>query len=179
MPDRDFAAEMNALCRQMLNDSDRPLPVVAHDLVAAVRASDPDLLNGWLDQRATDFVRDHLGHMVRGDRALSRTQERPRAFAQAAAAFEAGDRAALGARFRAEHLIDEEGTRRKVADMTGADHLFVAGRYNDDSRHAAFLARVHRAVGKRVGARKTSEVYTEDQYAAMFSTQRAGTASAA
>lgn len=185
MTDRDYVAEMNALCRAVLGESDSPLPIVAQDLVTRLGDNDQELLTGWLEARAADFLRDHLGHMMRSDRRVSRSQasralERPRAFERAARAFEAGDASALGARFRAEYLIDDKGTRRRVADMTGPDHLFVATGYQTESKHSAFLARVHRAVAKKIGDRKTSEVYTEEQYAEMFgSPQRAGTESAA
>lgn len=179
MTERDFLAEMNAACRAEMDASTDPLRLVAEKLVARLRMDDPELLGEWLALRATTAVGDHLAHMNRADRAVTRARSGPRAFDVARRAFEAGDTEALGAMFRARYLVGD-GTERRVADMTGPDHLFVSARYRDDSKHAAHLARVHRLVAQKVGDRKTSEVYTEEEYAAMFGgPQRAGSPSAA
>lgn len=178
MTERDYLAEMNDACRRALDGSPDPLRLVAEKLAGRIAADDPDLLGGWLRLRAATALGDHMAHMNRSDRAVARERSGPRAFAVARQAFEAGETGALGAMFRARYRVGD-GSERRVADMTGPDHLFVSDSYRDDSKHAAFLGRVHRAVAKKVGDRKTSEVYTEEQYADMFGGQRAGAESAA
>lgn len=57
--------------------------------------------------------------------------------------------------------VDPSNRQRLISEMTGQDHQFVAKRYaaleQTSTRHRMF----HEAVAKRVGARKTAEVFTE------------------
>lgn len=178
--ERDFLAEMRAICQEAIDSTEQPNPMVARDVVDKLRANDPELLTGWLLARAATTVCDYLTMMDHSQRAHSRQVGPGRAFADAAARFEAGEADAL-AMFEGRYVIDEKGTRRRVADMTGPDHLFVAGQYGESARTARFLESVHRAVAKKCGARRTSEVYTPEAYAAMFAepTKPAGRKAAA
>lgn len=175
MPERNYVAEMNALCREALAASDLPVPVVAEELARKV---DPDLLAGWMQERVVDIIRQHLLQLGHVDRTTARRSAGPRAFAAAAEAFAAGEETAFGSRFTAWHRVDDKGTRRQVGDMTGEDHLFVAENYQQESTYTGLLARVHRRIGRKLGDRKTSEVYSEQEYAALFG-KRAGSTSAA
>jgi len=64
--------------------------------------------------------------------------------------------------------VDDANTQRTIGDMTGADHLYVADSYRGDKQRAAMLEAFHRAVAKKAGRRKTSEVFSEDQFLALY-----------
>lgn len=164
---RDYLAEMHAVLTAAISDTETPNPVVAQDIVDKLRANDPDLLNGWLHLRAAAIVCEHLGRIDHSERRHTRAVAAGRAFAEAAARHEAGEADAM-AGFEARYVINDDGARRRVADMTGPDHLFVAGKYGESARTQRFLESVHRAVAKKVGNRRTAEVFTAEQYAAMF-----------
>ena len=70
--------------------------------------------------------------------------------------------------FRTTYVIDEYNTRRRVKDMTGADHHFVADNYAQQGRYSLMLSDFHRAVAKQVGGQRTEDVLTEDDYARLF-----------
>lgn len=65
------------------------------------------------------------------------------------------------------YVIDDSDTRRRLGDMTGADHRFVAAQYTTESNRQKLFAAFHVAVAKKVGARRTADVFTEEQYLAL------------
>jgi hypothetical protein len=70
--------------------------------------------------------------------------------------------------FDADFVISDDDTRMHLGDMTGPHHLYVARSYENDAAESRFYAKLHRAIAKAVGNRKTSEVFTEDQLASLF-----------
>ena len=77
------------------------------------------------------------------------------------------------------HVVNAEGLHKRAADMTGPDHLFVAEHtYQRSANVALMYAAFHRRVAARVGKSRTADVYTEQQYEAMFAsiTRAPGTA---
>lgn len=171
---RDYLAEMSALINAVLPDGDYVAPVVAHDLVEKLRANDTELLTGWLDVRAEVTMTAYISDRIKNRRNASRESAARTAFASAAERFSAtGDgpamREALVQRpFDAEHVVNESLLRRKVGEMTGVDHTFVANEYAETKQTAALLESFHRAVAKKVGKFKTKDVFTEQQYVEMY-----------
>jgi hypothetical protein len=159
---------MRTYCEALAQSTDRPNPVIATEVVETLRRDDPDLLTGWLNARAGSVVTDYLDSIDRSTRARARYGAASRGFSELVTRHQDGDSTGLAA-FEARYVVDTEGTRRRVADMTGADHLYVSHRYQVSSRRTAFLARVHQAVAEKVGYRRTEEVFSPEQYAAMFS----------
>jgi hypothetical protein len=173
-PARDCLSEMSALINAALPDGEYVAPLVAHDLVEKLRVNDPDLLAGWLWERAEVTMTAYISDRIKNRRNASRESLSRSAFAGAAERFAAtGDGAAMREAvvqrpFDAEHVVNEGLLRRKVAEMTGEDHLFVAKEYADTKQTAALLESFHRAVAKKVGKRKTKDVFTEVQYVEMY-----------
>lgn len=65
--------------------------------------------------------------------------------------------------------VSEDNTRKPVARMTGRDHLFVAGRYDDDARISRSQAAFHKAVAKKTGPDGvTGDVMDEETYARLY-----------
>jgi hypothetical protein len=64
------------------------------------------------------------------------------------------------------HALD--GSYRRVADWTGVEHRQMAESYEARSKRFAMFAAFHRAIAKKVGARRTADVLNEEQYAALL-----------
>lgn len=164
---RDYAAEMNAALAQVAPAGDYVLGVLAGEFVDKLRVNDPELLAGWLDLHAAPVVADLLGRHLRAARQRQRNQASAGAFSNAAAAHAAGDAEALSP-FEVRFVVDADETWRRVGDMTGPDHLFVAARYRQQEATAAMLAAFHAAVAKRVGKRTTAAVLSAEQYGRLY-----------
>lgn len=166
--DRDYLADMNAAIEEAIPDGDYTAPLVAADLVDRLRAEDPDLLLGWLELKASVFLADAVARRSNSRRAAARVSAPRRAFAEAARSFATGGDASVLRPFEAEFVVDDQNTRRSVARMTAEDCRFVAGRYDETARQAKLEASFHRAVAKKVGAATVGEVFSEEQYVAMY-----------
>jgi hypothetical protein len=64
--------------------------------------------------------------------------------------------------------VAEDDTQRTVGEMTGPDWAFSADESATEEKRAGRLRAFKRAVAKRCGDRKTSEVFTEDEFHEMY-----------
>lgn len=165
--DRDYLAEMRAVIAAETADGPYVSAVVATHIVNKLRATDRDLLEGWLDQMAVFLVRHTINLHDCSTRTAARTGARRQQFGEDAAAFQKGNRAAMSRWLEVVHVV-EDGSRKKLAEMTAADLSHVAENYEqraaDNAMHAAFL----RALGKKVGRRTVGAVFTEDKIAQLW-----------
>jgi hypothetical protein len=166
-PERDIQQQMMELIRSAIPDGSGWMPaVVAEDLVAELRQNDPELLHLWLEDSAARFIQHHLVRILAALRAKSKSEVGARAFGAAAARFANGDADAL-TMFELSYCV-EDGTQVTIADMTGRDHLFIAGRFAMEAKQYALLEHFHKAVAKKVGERKTSDVFTAEKYEQLY-----------
>lgn len=161
---RDFIGEMAALIEQATQGSDWVPAIVAVSIRDLLAAEDPELLDGWLHAMAAQTLTEQIILRERSNRTASRARAGARAFAAAA---QSGDVELLRA-FAVTHAVDEANTRRRVADMTGMDHRFVAGRYAESANTYRMLAAFHQAVAKKVGERRTADVMSEPEYDRLY-----------
>jgi hypothetical protein len=170
---RNYLAEMDEAIETALPPTDFVNAIVAREVVGKLRANDPELLAGWLDLRAEVILTDFLHHRMKNRRSLSPEARKRHVFGEAAAEFgETGD----AERFRTvtHELFDQflvvgsDNLRRCIGDMTGADHLFVAEGHAETRQAAELLESFHRAVAKKVGNKRTRDVFTESEYRAMY-----------
>lgn len=168
--ERDYSAEMDAKIAEATSGDGWIVGIVAAKLHAQLLESDHDLLDGWLSEHAVPILSDYIGQRERSIRARSRLRAKPRQFAAAASdADQSGDYSDLPGMFAATYPVDADDLRKRVADMTGADHKYVAETvYQPLAEKNKLLAAFHRAVAKKVGNRKTAEVYSEAEYEQMF-----------
>lgn len=164
---RDYVAEMTALIEDATQGSDWVPALVAEKLIDRLTHDDPDLLNGWLHTLASQLLTDAISMRERSIRTVTRRRASSRAFGKAAEAAEAGDTTELGS-FAVTYAIDEANTRRRVADMTGTDHRFVATDYTRKAKRSQMLAAFHRAVAKKCGSKRTAEVMSEAEYDRLY-----------
>lgn len=166
--DRDYLAEMGAAIEAAMPDGDYVAPVVAAELVDRLRVEDPDLLSGYLHLRASVVLADVIARRSNSKRGAARMMAPRKAFAEASKVFmDSADPLALEP-FKTEYVVDDGNTRRRVADMTGADHRFVATHYAATKNVAALLESFHLAVAKKVGVKRTADVISEEQYLRMY-----------
>lgn len=66
------------------------------------------------------------------------------------------------------HVVDDKGTVRLASEMSGEDHLYVAGRYSDRSKRFNMFAMFHRAVAKKIGHNHTADVFDQMTYEAFY-----------
>jgi len=155
---------MDAFLEGLLNDEVDFVPaVVAGKAIAQLREQEPEVLNDWLHDNAERFLTTELTYRLRRDRGVVRRGASKRAFAAAAGRAEEGDDEALR-HFSVVYEIAPDHTRRRLADMTGADHAFVATRYGERSATNHLLEAFHRVVSRKVANRRTADVFTEEEY---------------
>lgn len=166
-PERDIHQQMLEVIRSSIPDGSGWVPaVVAEQIVAELRASDPELLHLWLEDSAARFIQQHIVRILASNRARSKATAGARAFGAAAVRFAAGDIDAMQM-FDLTYAI-EDGTQKRIADMTGRDHLFIAEKFALEAKQYALLEQFHKAVAKKVGARKTSDVFTAEKYEQLY-----------
>lgn len=173
-PTRDIDTEVRNLCRVLAQSTEAPNAMTAVEVVRTLREQDPELLAAWLDYRAEAIVTNYLNRLDVADRALSRRGAAARQFAEMTAGIsEGGEVPSALATFDARYQV-AGGRRRRLGDMTGPDHDYVADGHRTHQRRAAFLESVHRQVALRLGPKRTEEVFTEDEYRALFNVGRVG-----
>ena len=153
---RDYAAEMRAVIDAEFHDGDAA-PVVAARIVDKLRATDADLLNGWLAANAVSFVRDAIAYGERSARAHNRAVARRGVFADAATG---GDVTSF---LSTRYVVDGDGHRMALAAMGGPQLRFVAAEYDADAKAARFEAAFMRALAKKVGGGTVADHFTEQQ----------------
>lgn len=131
-----------------------------------IRAEHPEVLATWLDETAHRFVARALGDMLRSSRGRSMRALSIERFRDRVKAYEAGDIEADV--FAQSFVVDERSTRRSLGQMTGKDHQFVSRSYGMTAKTANLLAHFHEALAKRLGDRRTEDVFTRDQYLALY-----------
>ncbi len=144
--------------------------VVAGKIIAQLEEQDPELLAGWLRERAHDMLRDHIAGASRSRNARARKKAKGKRFFLAAQAFtEDGDYGPISL-YTAEHVVDFDNSRKRACDMTGAEHKFVADFvYREPGNRLLMLAAFHDAIADRLRPdQPMSEVVTESDYVLMY-----------
>jgi hypothetical protein len=163
VPDRDYIAEMRAVIEAETGEGPYVSAIVAGHIARKLAVTDPDLLDGWLHQMAPFLIRHMINLRDCSTRTKARTGARRQQFNEDATAFERGDRSAMSHWLDIRHVVDDDGTRKRLADMNAADLIRVADEYdtraNENRMHAAFL----RAVAKKTGKRTVAAVFDEQK----------------
>jgi hypothetical protein len=163
---RDYAAEMRAVIDAEATGTYVPT-VVASAIAEKLRATDPDLLVGWLDAQAEQILRHAINLRDCSQRTAAR-HARPRSvFAADAEAAEAGEpeRLAgwLGTRFTVE-----DGSRKPLAEMGREELLFVADAYEARARENKLTAAFAKAIARKVKTGVVGDHFTDEQLSTMW-----------
>lgn len=167
MSDRNYAAEMRAVIDAEATGTYVPA-IVAADIAAKLRATNPELLAGWLDAQAETFIRQAINNRDNSQRTAAR-HSRPRSvFADDAEAAEAGEpeRLAgwLGTRFTVE-----DGSRKPLAELGHDELLFVADAYESRARENKLTAAFAKAIARKVKTGVVGDHFTDEQLTTMWS----------
>lgn len=150
-----MAARMDAV---VSGQPDLEIYEVVEALYEELQQSDPELLHGWLQANALQFLSETIRQRFHSDRSRHRNARR-KAFGDAA------DSGTLADYFEQRFVVNEKNTWRRLGDMTGADHRYVAGQHECTAKRAALLAKFHLAVARKVGTRRTEEVFSAEKLA--------------
>lgn len=166
MTARDFVGEMRALIDAEATGTYVPA-TVAQDLTKKLRATDADLLAGWLDAQAETFLRQAINARDNSQRTAAR-HSRPRSvFAADAAAAEAGDPEPM-ARWLDVRFTVEDGSRTPLREMTKDQLLFAGDAYEARAQENKLTSSFLKAIARKVGADKVADHFTDEQLTAMW-----------
>lgn len=167
---RDYAAEVRALVDAETAEGPYVPRVVADHLVTKLRATDPDLLDGWLHLNASHLFWDLIDRRDRSRRSHARRTAARGEFRSALVDRTAGDVDPLR-RFLDMPLTVGSGHRKRLADLTAVELRHVADTYiaraDDNLLMAAFL----RVLAKKVKRGTVADHYTDDQLARVWHAQ--------
>lgn len=164
---RDYAREMRELIDKTATGEYAP-PLLAAQLVNRLRAEDPELLQGWLDEQAVQFLRHAINQRDAAVRTHNRRFQARSVFSGAVSAFRAGNQYALQG-FREEHYPVASGTKKPFGQMTHQDLLYAAESYRQRKDQNALQEAFLRAVAERVGTDQVvQDVFDEDQLKTMW-----------
>lgn len=165
--DRNYAADMRQVIDSETSHGPYTSAVVAAHIVEKLRATDVDLLNGWLQEQAVQFVRVAINERDHSRRAHARGTAGRSVFREMADAAEAGDPTALGS-WLATVFVIEDGSRVRLGEMREPELVWAAGEYDrrarDNQLQAAFLS----ALARKVGDDRVSDHFDDDQLSRLW-----------
>jgi hypothetical protein len=159
---RDYMAEMNTILEAETADVVYSAPIVASRVAAMLRATDPDLLRGWLDLGAEGFIHQAIGTRDRARRARARVAQPRNEFALAAERFGQGDASALASWLEVRFVV-EHGRRKPLGRMTARDLSYVAGGYEARVKANRLEAAWLRAIANKIGDGIVADFFTDQQ----------------
>lgn len=165
--ERDHAAEMRAIITAETAGGAYIPALVAEHIVAKLRTTDPDLLAGWLDAGACQFVREAITARDRSTRGYARRTARAREFADAAQDNAGGNGIPLSRYLDCPYEVSEDGTRKPLAALVHDELRYVASGYEGDVKAAKFEATFFRALARKVRTGTVADHFTEQQLADM------------
>jgi hypothetical protein len=149
--ERSYVAEMRDLIDKETREGPYVAATVATRIAEHLRANDPGLLRGWLDEQAPQFIRMAITERDHSDRAHARAVAGRSVFRDMAQAAEDGKPEALAAFLTTVYVI-EDGSRVRLAEMRKPELLYVAETYEkraaENAMQAAFLNVLARKVGR-------------------------------
>lgn len=164
---RNYAVEMRAIIDAETAVGSYVSATVAEHIAEKLRATDPELLAGWLDAQAVNFIRHAINLRDCSQRTHARHMAGRSVFKAATDAAEAGDAEPLGVWLQTVYVV-EDGSRMRLSEMRSPELLFVADDYGRRAADAQLQEAFLRALAKKVGRRKVSDVYDETKLATLW-----------
>lgn len=172
-PERDFIAEMRAVIDAETANGPYVSAVVAEHIVEKLSANDPELLDGWLHVQAVSLIRHAINLMDCSKRSHARTATRRGVFAKAVEEHEKGNAEPLVVWLNVPFPV-EDGSRKRLAELTAADLKFVAAEYENRAAENALTAAFMRKLAAKVGRGTVADKFTDDQLIAMWNSLSGG-----
>jgi hypothetical protein len=159
---RNYAEEMRAIIDAETAHGAYVSAVVAQRIIEKLEATDPELLNGWLRAQATNFLRHAINLRDASQRSHARATSGRSVFRDAASAAEAGDAAPLSSWLTTVFVV-ENGSRMKLAEMRKPELIYAAETYERKAADLLLQEAFLRALAKKVGNKRVSDVYDEQK----------------
>lgn len=159
---RDYVAEMNAEIEAETAEVVYSAPIAASRIAARLRATDPDLLRGWLDLGAEGFISAAISTRDRALRARARVAQPRNEFALATERFGRGDASALASWLEVPYAVEND-RRKPLGRMTARDLTYVASRYEGRAAANKFEAAWFRAIAAKVADGVVADYFTDQQ----------------
>lgn len=136
--------------------------VIAEKVIGMLEQSDKRFLNAWLRAMAVGTLRDYINQRENNKRSYDNRQRNRAATIEKFRETVEEKRSA----FDNTYVVDKEGTRRPLGQMTKPDHLFVASDRRKRGNTILFEAAVHEAIANKLpdDVTKTEDILTEDEY---------------
>ncbi len=140
---------------EILGNGDFVPQVEAQRLLDVMRAEHPEAHQAFLEAHEYRLYYDRLRY---GMQARKRVGRHPgKRFAE-------GDASVFAAW---HYRVDDLDTQRPAGEMTGSDWRFSARESGREQQLAGMQVAFKNAVAKKVGARRTKEVFSEDEFLAL------------
>lgn len=163
---RDYATEMRKLIDSEAVGTYIP-GLVAAAIVEKLRVIDPNLLTGWLDAQAEQFLRMAINDRDRSQRTAARHSLKRSVFAADTKAAEAGEPDRL-VRWLDIRFTIADGNHAPLKDLTGTDLQYVSETYENRARENQLTAAFLTAIAKKIGTGRVSEHFTDEQLDLMW-----------
>lgn len=165
---RDYDAEINAIIDAVTSHGPYNSRVAAAEVVAKLRATDPELLAEWLDVQAEEIVHQAINSRDRSARSIARAHAGRVRFRTAAVAAKAGDMEPLQRLLDMKFVVARSGDRKSLGEMNGRECGFVAAKYERSARRSQMHGALMRALEKKIGDDRVEDHFTEEQLGVLW-----------
>lgn len=169
MSRRDWTAEIRDLITKETRHNSYHARPLADEIVKSLRANDPALLLGWLNDNAEQFMYETINRIDRARRAVHAGRARSRAFAEAVEQHQRGNSAPL-ATFLDTRWVVANGTRKRLGDLNATDVTYIRDGYRrrvrDNLMWASFMDALRAKLERDGGT--VEDHYTEEELSTML-----------
>ncbi len=165
---RDYAAEMLKIIDEAIDGEPYKSRIVAAKVVETLRATDPDLLHGWLDAQAEDFIWNLINTRDRSGRAHVKATSGAKVFGEMTErTAETGNTGELTG-FLAERWTTADNLRKPLGLFDQADLTGTADRYATLAARNKMNEIFLRKIAEKVGDDLVKDHFTSEQLTDMW-----------
>ena len=155
------------LINEEVPDGDYRVSEVAMQVWERAINENPERLNAFLWDLARQMIGGELRGIQRSRRSTMYHRQRSWAFGNAAQQFvQTGDQTVFHP-FEIRYAV-AGNVQRKVGDMRGDDHRYLAEKRRQSSFRDSLMSQFHLRVADVVGDRRTAEAMSEEQYTRLY-----------
>lgn len=163
-----FYKFMDDTIKTFIPEGDFSVSVVTEAITEYLMKNESEFIAEFQAELLSKWLHEYLSSTLRGRRQELYRATRSSNIKETLEKITSGDKEAVDA-FRVTYVVNDENTWRHLADMTGEDHLYVAKSYEISGKKSLLLSSFHKAIAKKLGNKKTSEVISEEEYLKLFS----------
>lgn len=164
---RDYSGEIRAIVDTYIRQSGYTPRGVARDIVNQLRRQDNELLKGWLDLHAEDFMWQLINDIDRARRSRIVSAAKNKTFREASDRYLNGDPNAYES-FLTMPLTVADGTRKPLGKLNRGDLEYVATFYDDRAKSHLIMRDLMVAISNRIGNDIVEDHYTHEQIEAIY-----------